>query len=78
MGWMLHAGSKANKLKREHDFWLEQVAIQRAKIQEKKTKEIQDAEYEARIRQADKQAMLLAYQSNYSIQSDARIWVNSS
>ena len=23
MGWMLHAGSKANKLKREHDFWLE-------------------------------------------------------
>ena len=72
LAWMIWAGSKANKLKREHDFWQDQIALRRAKIQEKKTKELQDAEYEARIRKADKQAAQIQYQSNFSIQSDAQ------
>ena len=25
--WMIYEGSKANKLKREHDFWLDQIAL---------------------------------------------------
>ena len=72
LAWMLWSGSRANKMKREHDFWQDQIALRRAKIQERKTKELQDAEYEARIRKADRQAAQINYQSNFSIQSDAQ------
>ena len=37
--WMLISGEKTNKLKREHSFWLQQIAIRRSMIEEKRVRE---------------------------------------
>ena len=44
-GVMLFLGAKTNRLKREADFWNEQIVERRAKIAEEENKKLQDAEY---------------------------------
>ena len=68
IAWMLFQGAKSNALKREHDYWLEQIHLKSAKIEEEKTKVQQQIEYDERIRQ---EAEELAARNN-TIQDDAR------
>ena len=43
LGGLLCSGRSANKLKRQHEFYVEKIAENRALMQEKETKELQEA-----------------------------------
>ena len=47
--WLLVVGSQANKIKREHFFWQEQISLRKAKIAEEETRRQQEKEYEERL-----------------------------
>ena len=59
LGTIIYTGSKANKIKRRHDFLIEKIAEKRAEQQEKETKAEQEKVHEQKLaKQAEKIAEL--------------------